>query len=79
MLAAYPTHQTVAELLTAPPSVAGSLEKLQLHGNQLRELPQSIGSLTSLKSLSLQGNALRCLPQGVTCLQVRLRRCGMLL
>jgi len=46
------------------------LEKLQLHGNNLRELPSSISGLTSLKELSLQGNALQSLPNDITCLQV---------
>ncbi len=58
-----------------PLSAAGHLEKLQLHGNQLSELPQSIRGLTSLKSLSLQGNALQSLPGGVTCLQVSVLSC----
>ena len=52
------------------PCGAGRLEKLQLHGNALHELPQSISGLTSLKSLSLQGNALQSLPNGISCLQV---------
>ena len=56
--------------MVAPPGGAGCLEKLQLHGNELRELPQSISGLTSLKSLSLQGNALQHLPDGITRLQV---------
>ena len=48
---------------------AGCLEKLQLHGNQLRHLPSSISGLVSLQSLSVQSNALRSLPDGITCLQ----------
>ena len=58
---------------------AGALEKLQLHGNKLRELPCSIRGLSGLKSLSVQGNMLRSLPDELTCLKVGpalpMRRC----
>lgn len=58
---------------------AGALEKLQLHGNKLRELPCCIRGLSGLKSLSVQGNMLRSLPDELTCLKVGpalpMRRC----
>lgn len=68
------SQEPLNSFVIAPPGGAGCLEKLQLHGNELLELPQSICGLTSLKSLSLQGNALQGLPDGITRLQV-----GMLL
>jgi len=40
----------------------GSLQCLDLRGNELTHLPESIGELTSLKSLDVSKNKLRALP-----------------
>ena len=51
---------------------AGSLRKLLLNGNQLQQLPASIGALTNLQELFLQANRLRCVPDELLQLTVTL-------
>ncbi|KAK4393912.1 Plant intracellular Ras-group-related LRR protein 4 [Sesamum angolense] len=49
-----------------------SLEKLDLHGNRITELPESIGDLLNLLHLDLRGNQLKSLPRTIArlvCLQ----------
>ena len=42
-----------------------NLKSLDLRGNQLTTLPESIGNLKNLKSLDLRGNQLTTLPQSI--------------
>ena len=42
-----------------------NLESLNIVGNQLEGIPESIGNLSSLKFLNFGNNQLRCLPESI--------------
>lgn len=55
-------------LSVVPPAAFNltALQALDLHGNKLRELSESISNLTELQSLNLRGNKLRNLPDSIS-------------
>ena len=59
-----------AFLLKAGPH-AGSLTKLSVNGNVLKEIPESVGGLANLQELHMQANSLEHLPSHLCDLTVR--------
>lgn len=60
-----------ARAMESMSACAGSLRKLELHGNAVAALPEGMGALTALTQLALQGNALTELPEDFSCLKAR--------
>ena len=56
---------------TCAVGMAGSLTKLSVNGNFLKEIPESVGALTNLQELHLQANNLEHLPAHLCDLTVR--------
>ena len=63
--------RTSGQILT--PGGAAMLRVIDIHGNRIKTIPKSIGSLRGLEELSAQGNELSALPDEM-CEMRRLRR-----